>query len=67
MDQPTLNPLEDEHCACLNKVLDSTPGTKSILDRCKAAGIPCDELLAENARHQQMAANLKSSFFPYAP
>lgn len=59
-----VNPLNDTHCDCLNKVLESTAYLAKLIGDCKDCGIdmgPADEL---NTIQRETATALKAKFFP---
>jgi hypothetical protein len=61
------SPLTQEHCDCLSKAIESAVNTADFLAKCKACGLPVDDLIADNNRQKQQAEAIKAQFFPHAP
>lgn len=61
------NPLSQEQCDCLSKVIQSASNTEQFLEACKRCGLPVDDLIADNNRQRDMAQKIKKEFFPNAP
>lgn len=58
------NPLNQEHCDCLNLVLQHAQQTADLITKCKACGFDMDKAEEENAAQIQLASALKQQFFP---
>lgn len=61
------NPLNQEHCDCLTKAIQSTVNTADFLAKCKACGLPVDELIQDNERQKRQCESIKAQFFPNSP
>ena len=59
--------LNDQHCACIDAVLQSIAQTTKLLQDCKECGLPVDDYIAQNEAQRQMAVALKGKFFPQNP
>lgn len=59
-----LNPLTDEHCQCLDQVLDSIAVTQQLLEKCRSCGVDVSAFESRNAEQRKMAESLKRTFFP---
>ncbi len=59
-----INPLKDEDCDCLDRVLESVAATRAFLDKCKNCGLPMDQAIAQNEEQGKLAAAIKREFFP---
>jgi hypothetical protein len=64
MPAPKMNPYQQEHCDCVNRVLESTPNVQELLECLERCGIKVDELKDRNGSNRQMAEALKREFFP---
>jgi hypothetical protein len=58
------NPLKPEDCTVLSGILQYCHDTGELIQKCKKAGLPVDELEAANNAHIEMASALKREFFP---
>lgn len=67
MAAPSVNPLSDEHCQCLDKVLASVGPALELAKACKDCGLNVDEYEQQLQTQQQIATNLKAKFFPHRP
>lgn len=64
MAYPSENPLTAQHAADLTKLAEMTAKTRELLERSKRAGVPMDDLHAENEAHCDLCKGLKREFFP---
>lgn len=64
MKPPLPNILTDEHCDCLDRILQSCAITGDCIERLKAAGVPIGKAEAENNMQRNIAAALKQQFRP---
>lgn len=63
-----LNPLTDEHCNCLNRVLEQTPPALELAQACIDCGFEFGQQFKERLLEQQRQATLlKAKFFPHRP
>jgi hypothetical protein len=62
-----LNPFQQEHCECLNRVIESTINLQGLLEDCKNCGLDVSKAIERNGDHQRLATALKAKFFPHAP
>lgn len=58
------NPLTDEHCRCLDQVLDSIRSTRDLVSKCKNCGMDVSRAEDELNAQEQLATRLKQQFFP---
>lgn len=58
------SPLTDEHCACLDSVLDSIIKTRDLLRKCKDCGLDVSKAEEETNEQERLARKLKANFFP---
>jgi hypothetical protein len=65
MDCPS--PLKPEHCATLNKLLQSCAETREMLHRMKQSGIDTADMEAVNEAQHAFAKANKASWFPDQP
>lgn len=56
--------LREEHCKCLDKVLESIPKTLALAEACKDCGWDVDYLIEALKAQQAMAQKAKAHFFP---
>jgi hypothetical protein len=64
--QPSSQPLNSDHLAILNNVLQSIPTTQDLIGKCKQCGLDVEQAeQMTNAAHT-LATNLKRVFFPTA-
>ncbi len=61
---PSNNPLTDEHCACLDRVMDNIVQTRDLLRKCKNCGLDVSRAEEEVNAQEQLARKLKAEFFP---
>lgn len=61
---PSNNPLTDEHCACLDNVLDSITRTRDLIRKCKNCGLDVSKAEEELNEQERLARSIKSQFFP---
>lgn len=62
------NPLTDEHCKCLDNVLNNTPEYLQLADKCIECGWEFGQQFKERLLQQQeMARRAKAAFFPDRP
>lgn len=64
MKPPLATVLTDDHCDCLDRVLQSCAITGDCIERLKAAGVPVGKAEAENDMQRNMASALKREFRP---
>jgi hypothetical protein len=56
--------LTDEHCNCIDRCLQSIPGTTKLIDALKKCGMDCSAAEEANNLHRQQAETIKSIMFP---
>lgn len=61
---PLNHPLTQEHCRCLDKVLESVPPALELAQACTDCGWDMSEYVAELKRQQEQATRAKQRFFP---
>lgn len=61
---PSSEPLTDDHCACLDQVLESVVKTRDLIRKCKNCGLDVSKAEEEINAQEQLARKLKSEFFP---
>jgi hypothetical protein len=59
--------LNDQHCACLDAVLQSVAQTGKLLQDCKDCGLNVDDFIAQVDAQRNLATALKAKFFPQNP
>ena len=67
MPEVEFNPFSDEHCQCLDAVLESSAAVAACLAKCKASGLEVGDLVAKNERQAAIAGKLRSAFFGSQP
>lgn len=60
---PENNPLNQGHCDCLNRVLESVPHTEELLDCMERCGIDVADLRRQVQSNKDRASKLKAEFF----
>ena len=63
---PDLNPLNQSHCDCLNRVLESVPHTDEFLDCMERCGLDVADLRKQVRSNKERAESIKREFFPDA-
>lgn len=63
---PENNPLNQGHCDCLNRVLESIPSTKEFLDCMERCGLDVSDLRKQVELNERRATAIKAEFFPEA-
>lgn len=58
------HPLTDEHCKCLNKVLESMPTAFDLAQACIDCGWDVTDLVDTLRAQKKMAETAKAKFFP---
>lgn len=58
------NPLKQEHCDCLDKILESVPMSLEQARACEECGLDMGEYIAQLEQQQAIATRLKAKFFP---
>lgn len=61
------NPLTDDHCKCLDKVLESVPPALELARACQDCGWDTSEYIAQLEGQKKMAELAKAKFFPHRP
>ncbi len=59
------HPLTEEHCKCLDKVLEGAVSALELARACKDCGFDVSELESQIVAQKEMAEKLKAKFFPY--
>lgn len=60
----TKHPLNDSHCDCLNKVLESTAYLGKLISDCQDCGIEMGPAKDLNEAQRETVTLLKAKFFP---
>ncbi len=58
------NPLNDQHCACLDAVIESTAHTAELIRKCRECGIDVAKAEQVNNAQRDFAMKAKGQFFP---
>lgn len=62
------NPLNDQHCECLDRVLQQTPAYIELAQACENCGWEFGQQFRERLQQQyQQAEAIKRTFFPRKP
>lgn len=61
------HPLGDAHKEQINGVLERTPKALDLVKACEECGLDVTEAKGILTQQHDMAAKLKSTFFPYQP
>lgn len=64
MANPVDNPLDKDHCKCLDDVLEAAARVRTLIQKCKNCGLDMTEFDSDNESHAEMARKAKSEFFP---
>lgn len=67
MPEALRHSLTDEHCACLDRVLERTPGLLKLASACEDCGWDVTDRRAVLEEQLEMARKAKSVFFPFKP
>ena len=59
-----LNPLNEEHCECLDRVLRETALTRQLIADCKECLMDAGDREVENEMQADIAGRYKRTFFP---
>jgi hypothetical protein len=60
------NPLNQSHCDCINRVLESIPDTQELLDCMQRCGLNVTDLQEKVNLNRTRAESIKREFFPNA-
>lgn len=61
------HPLTDEHCECLDKVLQAVPEALELVRTCKDCGLDVAKIEQTLNAQLRMAQRLKAQLFPDRP
>lgn len=64
---PLDHPLTDEHCNCLDRVLDSVPKALELARACTDCGWDVSDQIRILEEQLRMAQKAKQTFFPNRP
>lgn len=59
--------LTNQHCECLNEALRLNAEAREIIEKCKRAGLPVDQIESDCKEQYEKAAGIKREFFPNRP
>lgn len=62
-----VNPLNDQHCACLDRAMQKSAELLTLIEACKDCGFDFDAAESEAKAIQERATALKRKFFPGRP